>query len=327
MTASRRAGYLCGLVAYLWWGLVPLYFRALGDTPAAEILAHRIAWSIPLMMALTALLGAWAPLAAALKSRIILLTMLLSGGLLALNWYLYIYATVTHRISEAALGYYMMPLVNAFFGMVFLGERLRKAHWPALALIAIGVAIPFMERQTFTWLAVALPVTFGFYGLVRKVAAVDSMTGLTLETLLLGVPSLTYIGWQVQTQSGRFGTDTNITLLLSLGGIITVVPLLAYILSIRRLPLVAVSFIQFVSPTMQMILAVGVFHESRTVGDWVAMLCVWVAVAIFIVDAMIASRAEQFTEPASGRSATNDSAPGPESPGPHATVPHRSVSR
>lgn len=323
MTASRRAGYLCGLVAYLWWGLVPLYFRALGDTPAAEILAHRIAWSIPLMMALTALLGAWGPLGTALRSRKVLLTMLLSGGLLALNWYLYIYATVTHRVSEAALGYYMMPLVNAFFGMVFLGERLRKAHWPALALIVIGVAIPFVERQTFTWLAVALPVTFGFYGLMRKIAAVDSMTGLTLETLLLGLPSLTYIGWQVYWQTGRFGTDANITWLLGLGGVITVVPLLAYILSIRRLPLVAVSFIQFVSPTLQMILAVGVFGESRTFGDWAAMVCVWVAVAIFITDAVIASQGERLTAQASVRSATNDPALEPESSGPRAAVPHR----
>jgi chloramphenicol-sensitive protein RarD len=290
-------GYLCGLVAYLWWGLVPLYFDAIREVPAKQILAHRIVWSIPLMLALTAFTGGWRLLHEALRSRRIVLTMLLSGTLLAVNWYMYIYATVTYRITEAGLGYYMMPLVNAFFGSLFLGEKLRPAQWPALGMIVIGVSIPFVAKQEFTWLAVALPITFGFYGLVRKVAAVDSLTGLTLETFLLGVPSAAYIAWQSLNGQGHFGESLRISLLLMFGGVITVVPLLTYILSLRRLPLLAVSFIQFVSPSMQMLLAYYYFGESVTWDRFAAMVCVWIAVAIFIADAIFAARRENTAQP------------------------------
>lgn len=290
MSPERKAGYLFGLVAYLWWGLVPLYFRALIGVPAEEILAHRIAWSILIMLGLTALTGGRKTLQRSLRSPKVLATMLLSGTLLAGNWYLYIYATVTNRVAEASLGYYMMPLVNAFFGLVFLREKLRPAQWPALGMIVIGVAIPFVAKQEFTWLAVALPITFGLYGLVRKVAAIDSLTGITIETFLLGIPSLAYIVWQGHTGEGAFGTTPQISVLLAFGGVITVVPLLTYILSLRRLPLIAVSFIQFLSPTMQMLLAVLYFDEVVTWDRWAAMVCVWIAVAIFITDAVIASR-------------------------------------
>jgi chloramphenicol-sensitive protein RarD len=287
---SRQVGYLCGFVAYVWWGLVPLYFRALDGVPAQEILAHRIAWSLPLVLALTALTGGWSSLRAAITHRRTVATMLLSALLLAGNWYLYIFATVTGRVAEASLGYYMMPLVNAFFGMVFLGERLRTAQWPALALIGVGVAIPMVASGDFTWIAVTLPITFGLYGLVRKVAAVESLAGLTVETFLLGIPSFGYIAWQIQTGKGVYGTDIRLTTLLMFGGVITVVPLLTYILSLRRLPLVAVSFIQFLSPTMQVLLAVYYFHEDVSNERWAALVCVLIAVTIFIVDAIIAAR-------------------------------------
>ena len=168
--ARYRSGLIFGLVAYVWWGLVPLYFAALKSHgfPAWEILAHRIVWSLPIMLVLMAVVGGWGDLFRVLRDRKLVLALLLSSSLLAVNWLLYIYATVTERVTEASLGYYMMPLVNAAFATFFLGERLRPAHYPALALVALGVAIPFVAAGTFTWLAVALPVTFGFYGLVRK---------------------------------------------------------------------------------------------------------------------------------------------------------------
>jgi chloramphenicol-sensitive protein RarD len=290
VSASLKAGYLYGLIAYIWWGLVPIYFRALGDVPAGEILAHRIAWSILLMIALTAFIGGWKPLTQALRSRRVVLTMLLSGTLLAGNWFLYIYATVTKRVTEASLGYYMMPLVNAFFATLFLGEKLRKAQIPALALIAVGVSIPFLAKGEFTWLAVALPITFGLYGLVRKVAHVDSLTGITVETFLLGIPSAAFLIWQSRKGIGSFGMNWQTSTLLMLGGVITVVPLLTYIASLRRLPLIAASFIQFLSPSMQMLLAVLVFQEEVTWDRWAAIGCVWFAVAIFITDAALANR-------------------------------------
>ena len=291
MTSSRQAGYLYGLVAYLGWGLVPLYFHALKEVSGKEILAHRIVWSIGLMLALTFAFGMGNTLVKALRSPRILATMLLSGSLLAANWYLYILAVQTQRVMEAGLGYYMMPLVNSFLAMLFLGEKLRPAHWPALAIIALGVSIPFAVRQDFTWLAVVLPITFGCYGLVRKVARVDSFTGLTIETLLLCVPSSIYIGLNHATEGAHFGTDITISLLLMFGAIVTVVPLLTYILALKRLPLLALNFIQFISPTMQMILGYYVLPDENLTWDrFAAIICVWIAVIIFIVDAVFASR-------------------------------------
>ena len=193
--AKFRSGLFFGLIAYIWWGLVPLYFVALKNhgVPAWEILAHRIVWSLPIMLVLVGAIGGWADLFRVLRDRRLVLTLLLSSTLLAVNWLLYIYATVTNRVTEASLGYYMMPLANAALATFFLSERLRPAHYPALALVAIGVAIPFIAAGTFTWIAVALPITFGFYGLVRKMAPVEGTIGLTVETLLLLPPSLGFL--------------------------------------------------------------------------------------------------------------------------------------
>lgn len=292
-SADIRAGYLFGFIAYTWWGLVPLYFWHIKHVPAGEILAHRIVWSVVLMAGLIFLTGSWREFIRVLRSGRLVLIMFLSAILLAVNWLLYIHATVTSRVTEASLGYYLMPLVNAFLGTVFLGERLRLAHYPALALVAIGVAIPFLAAGEFTWLAVALPVTFGVYGLVRKKAPVDSLTGLTVESLVLLVPSISFLVWQGTHGIGHFGTATDINLLLMFGGVVTVVPLLTYTLSIRRLPLIAVSFMQFLSPTCQLLLAVLVIGEVVGWEKWAAIGCVWAAVLIFITDAIVNVRKQR----------------------------------
>lgn len=291
--AEFRSGLAYGLVAYLCWGLVPLYFAAVKrfDVPAGEVLAHRITWSLPILLVLTAAVGGWDDILRVLRNRRLVLTLLLSAVLLATNWLLYIYATLTDRVSEASLGYYMMPLVNAALATFFLGERLRPAHFPALALVATGVAVPFLATGTFTWLAVALPVTFGFYGLVRKRAPVESLTGLTVETFLLLPPSLAYLCYLGTAGTNHLGGDPVLDGLLLFSGVVTVVPLLAFTLSIRRLPLLAVSFIQFLSPTVQMIVAVTVLHETPTPDRLTSFACVLAAVAIFIADATVQARA------------------------------------
>jgi chloramphenicol-sensitive protein RarD len=285
--ARFRSGLIFGLIAYIWWGLVPLYFATLKDhgVPAWEILAHRITWSLPIMLVLTAIIGGWDDLFRVLRNRRLVLTLLLSSTLLAVNWLLYIYATVTNRVTEASLGYYMMPLANAALATIFLKEKLRPAHFPALALVAIGVAIPFVAAGTFTWIAIALPITFGFYGLVRKMAPVESTTGLTVETLLLLPPSLGFLCVLWATGQNHMGANWSLNWLIAFSGIVTVVPLLTFTLSLRRLPLLAISFIQFLSPTVQMILAVTWLGEELTTAMVASFACIWAAVAIFIGDA------------------------------------------
>jgi chloramphenicol-sensitive protein RarD len=274
------------VVAYLCWGLIPLYFAQVRHVPAGEILAHRIVWSLLLLGGLLTVVGGWGDLGRVLLNRRLLLTLLLSSVLLAGNWLLYIYSTVTGRVTEAGLGYYLMPLVNAALATLFLGERLRPAHYPALGLVAVGVAYPMLFGQ-FSWLVVVLPLTFGFYTLVRKRAAVESLTGLTVETLLLTLPSLVYLaGWG----EGHFRRDGRTAFWLLFGGVATVVPLLTFTLSLRRLPLLAVTFIQVLSPTMQLLLGVWLFHEPVTPERWVTFGCVWAATLLFIADAAVAGR-------------------------------------
>jgi chloramphenicol-sensitive protein RarD len=293
--AKFRSGLIFGLVAYIWWGLVPLYFAALKDhgVPAWEILAHRIVWSLPMMLILTAIIGGWGDLFRVLRDRKLVLTLLLSATLLAVNWLLYIYATVTNRVTEASLGYYMMPLVNAAFATFFLSGRLRPAHFPALALVATGVAIPFVAAGTFTWIAVALPITFGFYGLVRKMVPVESTTGLTVETLLLLPPSLGFLIYLWLTGTNHMGDNWRLNWLIAFSGVVTVVPLLTFTLSLRRLPLLALSFLQFLSPTVQMLIAVTWLGETLTPPMIAAFACIWTAVAIFIGDAVWQVRARR----------------------------------
>lgn len=285
-SSSARAGIIYGLIAYLCWGIVPIYFQQLKTVAALEILAHRIVWSILLMAGLLALVRKWGDLWRVLISPPLVFTLLLSALLLATNWLLYIYATITGRVSEASLGYYMMPLVNAFLGTVVLKERLRPAHYPALALVAIGVAVPFVMAGTFTWIALALPVSFGCYGLVRKRIPVESLTGLAVETIWMFLPSAGYLLWLDWNRTGHFGPDPSLNAWLIAAGVVTVVPLLFFTLSIRRLPLIANSFIQFLSPTMQFLVAVFWIGEPLSSERWVSIGCVWVAVLIFLSDAI-----------------------------------------
>ena len=293
-----RAGLFYGLIAYVIWGLIPLYFHAVAYVAAGEILAHRIVWSFPILLVLVAFLrGGWSKLRAVLLDRRLVLILLGSAALLSMNWLLYIHATTTHRIAEASLGYYMLPLVNAFLATLFLGERLRPAHYPALGLIALGVAIPFAVEGHFTWLAVALPITFGLYGLVRKMVPVDSLTGLTVETLLLLPPAAGFLVYREMAGESAFGKDWTTNGMMMLSGVLTVIPLLTYTLSIRRIPLLTQAFVQFLSPSVQFLLAVFVMREPMPSERWAAILCVWVAVLLFIADAARAARRTRGAAP------------------------------
>jgi len=262
--------------------------------PAWEILAHRITWSLPIMIAITAIVGGWKDLFRVLRNRKLVLTLLLSSLLLAVNWLLYIYATVTNRVPEASLGYYMMPLVNAALATAFLGEKLRPAHYPALALVAIGVAVPCIAGGFFPWLAISLTISFGCYGLVRKQVAVESITGLTVETLLMLPVSLVFLGYLWSINENHMGSELGLSALIAFSGIVTVVPLLTFTLSIRRLPLLAVSFIQFLSPTIQLILAVLVLNHPLVEGSLTAFACVWAAVLIFVGDTLWQVQAKRY---------------------------------
>lgn len=303
--AGIRSGIAFGLVAYTSWGLVPLYFQQIKHVSALEILAHRIVWSMLLLAGLVVVLGIWKDVISVLRRPKLVAVLALSAVLLATNWLLYIYSTVTGRVAEASLGYFMMPLVNAFLATLVLGEKLRPAHYPALALVACGVATPFVIEGDFTWLAVALPVSFACYGLVRKLAPVDSLVGMAVETMIMVVPSAAFL--LTRGGEGKFGPDAGLNALLIASGAVTVVPLLTFTLSVRRMPLLANSFIQFVSPTMQCLVAVFWIGETITPDRWAALGFVWAAVVVFIADAAMQFRSSRRVRSAPGRDATEPS--------------------
>jgi chloramphenicol-sensitive protein RarD len=248
------------------------------------------------MLVILSLTGGWSDLFRVLRNRQLVLVMTLSSLLLAGNWLLYIYATVTNRVAEAGIGYYMLPLVNAALATFFLGERLRPAHYPALGLVTLGVVIPLVARGEFTWLPPSLAASFGIYGLVRKKAPIESSTGLTIETMIMLLPSLAYLAFLSSEGKNHFGSDWALNGLIAFSGIVTVVPLLTFTLSIRRLPLLAVSFIQFLSPTVQVLIAVTLFQEELTSVKLATLVCVGLAVAIFIWDALRQTRGAKKVE-------------------------------
>jgi chloramphenicol-sensitive protein RarD len=298
MSATVRSGLAYGLAAYLLWGLIPIYFRQLREVAPLEILAQRVLWSVVFLGLIVALFGGAADIRRVLRSRKLVATLALSASLLAVNWLLYIYASVNDRVTEAGLGYYVLPLVNAFLATVFLGEKLRPAHYPALALVAVGVVVPMVLTGS-GWLAVALAVSFGFYGLVRKRVPVESFTGLAIETLLMLPPSLLYVGYAARTGSLNLGGDATVTALLVGCGVVTIVPLLTYTISLRRLPLLAVTCIQVISPTMQFLVAILWNGERPGWPMWFALGCVWAAVALFLADALSRARRPSAALPAS----------------------------
>jgi chloramphenicol-sensitive protein RarD len=293
--SETRAGYIYGIIAYLSWGLIPLYFATVKHVVPYEILSHRIVWSLLILLICVASIRKLGELRRVLLTKKLLLLLTVSSIFLAINWLLYIYATVTNRVSEASLGYYMMPLVNAFLGFLFLGERLRPLHYPALFLVLCAVLVPAIAKGSFSWISITLPVSFGLYGLIRKKAPVESLVGLTVETVLLFVPSLSFLMWQKYHGEGAFLTTPHDTAWLMFGGVATVVPLLAFTLSIRRLPLLAVSFIQFLSPTMQILVAVTLLHEKVDWVSWVAIAIVLLAVVLFITDAVLQANEKRRT--------------------------------
>ena len=288
---SLRAGVASGLVAYLWWGFIPLFFRQLAHCDAGEILAQRIVWALALLAAIAVAAGKLGPLWRVARSPRLLGVLAASSLLLSVNWLLYIHATVTNRVADASLGYYMLPLVNAFLATAFLGERLRPAHYPALALVALGVVVPVVWIGFVPWIALTLAVSFGLYGLVRKLAPVDSFTGLAAETALLAPVALGYIYYLHTTNRVMYGHDTTETILLTLSGVITVVPLLTFTLAIRRLPLLTLNLLQVISPTVQLILAVYWNGQDVPPAMWVALACVLAGVAVFLGDAVARRRA------------------------------------
>ena len=256
MNAETRLGFFAGLAAYCIWGSLPLYIRLMQHIDAVDLLAHRVVWSVPTALIFIGLAANWRDVRAALNWDK-LKWLIVSGLLIGANWGCYIWAVNAGRTMEASLGYYINPLVNVIFGMIFFSERLRPAQWGAVAIAAIGVAIMTIAFGRVPWVALFLCMTFACYSLIRKQVAIDSRAGFLMEVLLLAPLALGWLGWAAgQPGTNLFGDGGWDIALLMAAGPITSVPLILFALSARRLKLSTIGMMQYVGPTLQFLIAI-----------------------------------------------------------------------
>jgi chloramphenicol-sensitive protein RarD len=282
---SARAGTVAAVLAFLLWGLFPLSWKMLAAVPAVEVVAHRTAWGFVVAAAWVTLRGRWKDARAVASRPGTIARLAGSAVLIAVNWLLYVWAVVHDHVVEASLGYFINPLVNVLLGVLVLGERLSRAQRVAVALAAAGVAVLTAGHGRLPWIALALAVSFGLYGLARKTVGADPVVGLLWET---GLMAPLAAGWLLSLEargSGAFGAaHPGPSALLALGGAVTAVPLVLFAQGARSLPLSTVGLLQYLSPSIQFLLAVLVFREPFTAAHAATFACIWAALAVLTWD-------------------------------------------
>jgi chloramphenicol-sensitive protein RarD len=281
--APRGLPYALG--AYLTWGFVPLFFKLLHDVPPVEVLAQRIVWSLPFCLVILVLRKQMPEFVGALRDWRTLRLLMLSAVLIAINWLVYINAIFTDHVLAASLGYYLNPLVNVLLGMMFLGERLSRLQVLAVGIAAVGVAILLAGALDTLWISLTLALSFGTYGLIRKIVPVGSLPGLAAETtVLLPVSAAAALYYLWLGDGAGFGANGSVTLLLMAGGIVTAVPLLLFATAARRMSYAALGFVQYLAPTIGFLLSLFVFHEPLRPVQLACFLLIWTSIAVFSFD-------------------------------------------
>jgi chloramphenicol-sensitive protein RarD len=267
--------------AYVAWGLFPLYWKQIDHVPALQLLGHRIVWSFVTLAVIVIVTRKLSP-SSFLPSRRVLSVFILSAVLISINWFTFVWAVNSGFVVETSLGYFITPLVNVLLGVVVLGERLRPPQWIAIALAAAGVAYLTVAHGSVPWIALILAASFGSYGLMKKIAPLDSTGGLTLETGLLFLPALAYLGYADRMGDGAFLHAGAVSDVLLVGaGPVTTIPLLLFASAARRIPLSLMGVIQYVTPTLQFLFGVLLYHEPFARSQLVGFSLVWIALVVF----------------------------------------------
>ena len=288
--SEARRGVVAGLIAYALWGVFPVYFKIVGTVAATEVLAHRIVWAVPFGALILFLRRQWPEVRRAMADRAMLSWLGLSAICITINWFIYIWAVQNEQIFDTSLGYYINPMTYVLVGVLFFGERLSFLQTAAVVLASVGVLVLTISGGTFPWVAISLAVFFTAYGVIRKQVAIGAMPGLFVETALLFPVAFVWLAWLVLAGQASFGThDLTLDALLIFAGPITVVPLLLFAVAARRLTLTTIGFMQFLAPTLQFL--TGLYYgETLTTPHLVCFGFVWVAVALFSLDAITAAR-------------------------------------
>ena len=286
-------GLLFALVAYGSWGILPLFWRQLAAVDAVQLLAHRVVWAWVFFCGWSLATRQLGTARRALHKRG---RLGIAALLLGANWFVFVYAILTHRVLDASLGYFINPLVSVALGRFVLGERLSRPQLIAVSLAAIGIAVAAWFAGGLPWIAIVLAGTFGGYGLVRKTVDVPPVAGSAFETTLLLPIALAYLGWihvQGDGVMGTLGTSTDLLLLAT--GLVTALPLLAFVNATRRLTLTTIGFMQYLAPSLQFALATWLLGEPLSPTRLLAFVCVWLGLLVFVIDA--AARGRQRKPP------------------------------
>jgi len=284
----KKDGMLAGIGAYTLWGLFPVYWKAVQAIPALEVLGHRMVWSFAFILLLLFWKRRWAWLRQASKSRVTLITFLSTACILGLNWFVYIWAVNADRIVDASLGYFINPLISVLLGVFFLGERLRPWQWAAIGVAGAGVAYLTLGYGAFPWIALTLGGSFGLYGLLRKTASLEALEGLALETAVLSLPALAYLFYLELAGTASFGRiEATTSLLLTLSGVATVIPLFLFAYAARRVALATVGILQYIAPTFQFLLGVLVYGETFTHARMLGFGAIWTALLIYFLEGVV----------------------------------------
>ena len=285
-----RAGVAFGLAAYGLWGILPVYFKMVADVSPFDIVAHRVVWSMVLLGLGITLFGRWAVVRAAIADRRSLRLLAVTATLIAGNWLLYVHAINSGHILAGSLGYYLNPLANILLGRFLLSERLTRLQWLAVALAGAGVAVLAAGALETLWISLTLCFSFAFYGFFRKGIAVDSVTGLTIETMMLFPLATAWLALGLADGRAAFGDDAATFGLLASAGVLSTAPLLLFTEAARRLRYSTVGMLQFIAPTLQFLLAVFIYGEPLRQAHIAAFAAIWIALALYIASSVHAAR-------------------------------------
>lgn len=279
------------LGAYLMWGFLPLYLLLVTNVPPFEFVGWRIIWTLPLCLAIVAMRRQFPEIRAAITSPRVLMMLLASSILIAINWFVYIWAIMQGNVYAASLGYYLNPLINVLLGTMLLSERLSKWQWLAVAIAASAVALLVAGALTTLWISLTLAFSFGTYGIVRKQVPVGALPGLTIESAVLLLPASAIAAYYAMSEAGpAFGTDITMSLLIMFSGVVTALPLLLFAIAARRMEYSTLGFIQYLAPTIVFLLGLFVFEEELKPVQMASFALIWTAVIIFAGDLFVRSR-------------------------------------
>jgi chloramphenicol-sensitive protein RarD len=284
---------LFGVAAYGLWGVFPIFFRLMAGISPLEVLAHRAWWSFVVLAGVIVVWRRGTAVVAVFRNRRTLATLMASTLLIAANWLTFIFAINVEQVVQAGLGYFVTPLANVLLGVVVLGEQLRRVQLIALLLAAVGVVVLTVHGGEVPWIALTLAVTFSLYGLMRKIAAADALVGLFVETMLLSPLALGYVAYLAIEGRSAFSLplDDNSVILIA-SGPVTTVPLLCFAAAARRLRMTTLGFLQFLAPSLQVCVAIFLFHEPFTAAHAWAFPLIWAAVVLYLIDGLGLARTE-----------------------------------